>query len=282
MALKKALSGLLVVLGCVTAMAAVLVRWADAQLHTDAYAEAVGPLLQRPEVKSLIREAVSDALDATGRDVPPVIERTVEKQVDRFVETSLAAELWREATVGARDAVLEGSGSQVTVNVDDIAAELRRRLAERGIDIPAPPESRANVVVMDSPAVARLREAADLTRRLAPVLPIAAGALLLLAVLVAPRKWPAVAASGFGVAVGMGVLLAILPLVEAFAVAELEDERTRTIVVPIYQAFAASLRSDLLWVLVPALVVGVVGLVLAAVTRNEKAERPIPAGAGRF
>lgn len=270
-------------LGCLMAMAAVLVRWADAQLHTDAYAEAVGPLLQRPEVKSLILEAVSDALDATGREVPPQVERMVEGQVDAFVETPLAAELWREATVTARDTVVEGSGGQVTVNVDDLAQELRQQLARRGIDIPAPPETSANVVLMDSPAVAQIREMADLAGRLAPVLPIVAAGLLLLAVLVAPRRWPAVAACGFAVALGMGVLLAILPLVENFAVAELEDERTQSIVVPVYQAFAASLRSDLLWVLVPALVVGLLGLLLSAVTRSRRIEQPVQApAAGHF
>jgi hypothetical protein len=260
---RGALSGLLVLLACVVAVAVVPVRWLDAQLHTDAYAETVRPLPRDPQMQRAISDRLAEAIASSGQEVPPVVARTIQSKVPVMLNTPEAGEIWVTANMTARDALLDGSGATVTVDIDELIAILSDRLRAEGVDVPAElPAHSSRVVLVDSPAVARAREAAELTATLAQALPLVAGGLLLLALLISGRRLRTLAFAGIGVAVVALAEIFALNLGRDRYLATVKNDTSRALLDAVAQAFARSLRADLLVMLLVALGAAAGGILL--------------------
>lgn len=266
---RRVLAGLLVFVGCVATLAAVPLRWADQQVRSDSYAETIRPLVREPEVQAAMSDLVLDAVASSGRELPPRANALIENQVAAFMRTPAATELWETANLSARDAIVDGTDNRITVDVADLAERLREPLRDQGVPVPRELPSRSmRIVLAESPAVGQARETIDLVSTLAGVLPVLAVGLLGLALVVSPRRGGTLAAAGFGVGVPTLAFVLVLTLAEGAAVASVGNEQTRPFVLALYQAFAGSLRADLLWLLLGSALAAVGGIVLALVTRR--------------
>jgi hypothetical protein len=269
MRVRGAISSLLVLLACAVAVAVVPVRWLDAQLHTDAYAETVRPLPRDPEVQRAIIGRVTEAMESSGQEIPPEVTSTIESKVPVVLNTPEATEIWVRSNLAARDALLRGDGGQVTVDIDELIETLSDRLRAEGVEVPAElPEHSTRVVLVDTPAVARAREGSQLTATLAPALPLAAGGLLLLALLVSARRPRTLALAGIGVSVVALVEILALQVGRDRYLATVDDATSRALLEAVVQAFSRSMRSDLLVMLLAAAAVAVGGIVLGILTRR--------------
>ncbi|MEQ7010878.1 hypothetical protein ABN028_32320 [Actinopolymorpha sp. B17G11] len=266
-------SSLLVLLACAVAVAVVPVRWLDAQLHTDDYAETVRPLPRDPQVQRAICDRLAEAIESSGREVPPAVAHTIQSKVPVVLGTPEAAEIWVAANLAARDALLSGNGGKVTVDIDELVAILSERLRAEGLDVPADlPAHSSRVVLVDSPAVARAREGSQLTTTLAQALPLVAGGLLLLALLISARRFRTLAIAGIGVAVVALVEILALRLARDRYLATVDDDTSRALLDAVAQEFSRSLRSDLLVLLLAAITVAVGGIILGLLTRRRQSD----------
>ncbi|MGP3934210.1 hypothetical protein [Nonomuraea sp. KM88] len=276
-------ASLLVLVGCLVAITAVPVRWADGQLQTDAYGTTVAPLLQDRELQRLLANAAFDAADEKGYAVPPRWKDRVHTQMATILATPEARQIWLDANLAARDLVVDGTGTKIVVDTGDLIDYVRKRLRAHGITLPrAPAEADTRLTLVDSPQIAQARESVNQLGTLAGVLPVAALGVLGLAILSARRRFVTLAAAGCAVALGMGGAMVALDvgkdqLLGNSAVAA--DEVTGTLVAAVYEAFGNSLRADLFGVLIAAVVLGVAGVAGAIVVpllrrRSGAAQRP--------
>ncbi|TDE46485.1 hypothetical protein E1295_23320 [Nonomuraea mesophila] len=258
-----------VVVGCLAAVAAVPVRWADGQLQTDAYATTVAPLLQDQELQRLLANTAFDAAGAKGYAVPRRWKDRVHTEMATILATPQARQLWLDANLAARDLVVDGTGSTIVVDTGDLIGYVRERLKALGVALPrTPSQADTELTLADSPQIAQVRESVRLLHTLAVVLPLAALGALALAVLVARRRFATLASAGFAVALGMGGAMVALGigrdrLLGTGALAA--DEATGALAAAVYGAFGGSLRADLLTALVAAAVVGAAGVAAALV-----------------
>ncbi|MGH3491258.1 MAG: hypothetical protein ACRDP8_25480 [Actinopolymorphaceae bacterium] len=269
MIVRGAVSSLLVLLACALAVAVVPVRWLDAQLHTDDYAETVRPLPRDPAVQRAITDRLTDAIESSGQDVPPEVANTVESKVPVVLDTPEATEAWVAANMAARDALLAGTDGKVTVDIDELIETLSDRLRAEGVEVPAElPEHASSVVLVDSPSVARARDGSELTATLAQALPFAAGVLLVLALLISARRLRTLALAGIGVSALTVVEILALQLGRDRYLATVDDATSRALLDAVAQGFSRSLRSDLLGMLLAALAVAVGAIILGILTRR--------------
>lgn len=265
----------MVLLCCVAAAAVVPVRWLDAQLHTDAYAESARSMIQQGDSQRAIGGLVSAALASSGQSVPPQVLEAVQSQVPALMRTPEAADIWASANLAARDALLNGSGGEVAIDLGALMDPLSQRLSAEGITLPARfPTENARIVLADSSAVAQVREAARLTAALTPVLPFVAGGLLLLALLISPRRWATLAVAGIGVALLTLAEVLAIPLVEDFVVAGVNNDIAQLFLRPLVEAFATSLRAELFVMLGGSALIAVASVVPSALTARRREPRP--------
>ncbi|TDD14595.1 hypothetical protein [Nonomuraea diastatica] len=262
-------AGLLVLVGCIVAITAVPVRWADGQLQTDAYGNTVAPLLQDRELQRLLANTAFDAANEKGYAVPRQWKDRVHTQMATILATAEARQIWLDANLAARDLVVDGTGTKIVVDTGDLIDYVRQRLKAHGINVPrAPSEADTRLTLVDSPEIAQARESVNLLHTLAGVLPVTALGVLGLAVLIARRRFVTLASAGFAVALGMGGAMFALDAGKdqllsnsAFAA----DEVTGALVTAVYDAFGNSLRADLFGALIAAVVAGAAGVALAIV-----------------
>ncbi|GAB3411255.1 hypothetical protein [Flindersiella endophytica] len=281
MRLRGLISGLLLFLGCVTALAAVPVRWADQQIHSDNYADTIRPLVKNPELQSALADLLLEtAEDKTGQKLPPQAQAVVKTQVATVMNTPEATDLWVQANVTARDAVVNGTGNQVAVDVNQLAGELRGPVEEKlkpyNVSLPELPASAGKIVLVDDPAVGQARETIQQIQQLASILPWVAIGLLAAAVAVSARRGRSLVAAGFGIGIPALIGVLVLTLAGASVAAAFGDSQTQPFILALGDAFVGSLRADLLWLLVACALAIVGGFVLSAVT-SRRGEREDPA-----
>jgi hypothetical protein len=222
----------------------------------------------------MVADLVLEAAASYGRELPPEANGLIENQVATFMSTPAATELWVTANLAARDAVLDGTGNQVSIDVERLADQLREPLREQGVPVPRDlPVQATRIVLAESPAVGQARETVELMSLLAGVLPVVAVGSLALALLVSPRRGRTLAAIGFGIGIPALVFVLVLTVAEPPALDSVGNEQTRPFIVALYQAFAQSLRADLLWLLLASAAAAGGGIVLAIVSRRR---RPAP------
>ncbi|MEQ7124421.1 hypothetical protein ABN034_07840 [Actinopolymorpha sp. B11F2] len=163
---------------------------------------------------------------------------TIQSKVPVVLGTPEAAEIWVAANLAARDALLSGNGGKVAVDIDELVAILSERLRAEGVDVPADlPAHSSRVVLVASPAVARAREGSQLTTMLARALPLVAGALLLLALLISARRFRTLAIAGIGVSVVALVEILAVRLGRDRYLATVDDDTSRALLDAVAQAF---------------------------------------------
>lgn len=275
MRVRGLISGLLLFLGCVTALAAVPVRWADQQIHSDNYADTIRPLVKNPELQSALAELlIETAQDKTGQELPPQAQAVVKTQVAAVMNTPEASDIWVRANVTARDAVVNGTGNQVAVDVNQLAGELRGPVEEKlkpyNVTLPELPASEGKIVLVDDPAVGQARQTIEQIQQLASILPWVAIGLLVAAVAISPRRGRSLVAAGFGIGIPALIGVLVLTLAGASVASAFGDTQTQPFILALGDAFVGSLRADLIWLLVACALAIVGGFVLSAVTGRRR------------
>ncbi|MDP9334167.1 MAG: hypothetical protein M3Q30_12795, partial [Actinomycetota bacterium] len=190
---------------CLLTLLSAVALWMRALvLSTDAYVRAVGPVLDRPEVRDALAETIVEALyshvDVTARlraalpkdaaEFAPTLAASIRatsvQVASAALATPAASRAWREANRVAHDQlvrVLEGKGEVVTTTNGEVAIDtgalataVRHALDSRGIrvfdNVPtAALEQR--FVLFRSPDLMRAQRATRLLDELATWLPLA-------------------------------------------------------------------------------------------------------------
>ena len=203
---RRVATACLVGLTCVLALFATVALWMRALvLNTDSYVRAVGPVLDRPEVRDALSEAIVDTLyshvDVAARlraslpkaaaDFAPTLAASIRTSAVQIASAALATPAartaWRAANRVAHDqvvSVLEGRGAVVTtargevaIDTGPLAAEVRGALDDHGIRLfDAVPTSTLDrrFVLFRSTQLTRAQHATHVLDQAANWLPVAA------------------------------------------------------------------------------------------------------------
>lgn len=241
-------SWVLLVLGALLVILSVASIWVrNVLLDTDRYVETVAPLAEDEALQAVaaqqvtdalmgaidIEETVADLLPDRATALAPAIDAAVEQLVLRTTLQFFASDqfqtLWDVANRTAHTqigALLTGGGEfigtedgSVSIDLQAIAAEVRLRLADRGLTIfdPVPiTQIAAELELVQSENIAKAQDAVDLLQKAAFVLPVLMLAAFAGAVYLAADRRRGLWRVGIAVAVSMGVLMVAIALGRRF------------------------------------------------------------------
>lgn len=243
---RNALAGLLVVLVLVLTPVTVLARYARSELlDTDRYVATVGPLARDPAVQAAlatrltneamthleVEDNVDKALQAIVDDVgapsiltslsTPIADQIAEfvrEHVQDFAASDTFATLWVEANrtahkeldaalTGDHDGAVQIDEGQVTLDLGPAVATLRQSLIDRGFGLASNiPDVSTELVLVDSPDLARIQTEVRWFDRIATWLPYVVVALIAAAVGVATNRRRGLLACAVAATVGCIIL----------------------------------------------------------------------------
>lgn len=246
-----------------------LVLWWYEQnvVNTPRYLEIVTPLASDPQARSAIASAISAEVhddidlsavtDEAARDLPPrsaallraltePLEMAVEDYVRHAAEDAIAGEdfagVWVDLNREAHRRMLAADSETVAVDLGPVVAALKSRLDSRGSYFAGRiPAVDKKYPLVTSPMLAGAQRHQRVLWVLMFALPILALILLAVAIRLSRDRWQTVLIAAMSTAIAMLVLLAATYV-------------GRRVVAPgtagsVYNAFAASLRADIRWVL---------------------------------
>ncbi len=232
---------------------AVIGHWGHQTIaNPEQYISTVAPLAEDPEIQQAVADVVSEAIieqvdtgnlasgllgafipnerlsDLLSGPIKVGIDGLIRGGVDRFVTSSAFQEAWvkiNEAAQRGFIAALSGDpsgpvqfeGDDLVLNISSLLQEVQTALVDEGIDIAGSvtiPDSDAQVVLLDSPALAQARAIYGLASPILSVILLLTAALFTLSVLLATRR------ARTTVAVGITVMAWSLALNYGLGVAE--------------------------------------------------------------
>ncbi|GAA1666154.1 hypothetical protein GCM10009830_09780 [Glycomyces endophyticus] len=301
------------VLAVVAVTGAVAAYYARLELlTTDQFVERTQPIAEDEQVQAAVAQMITakieESLDVdaiasraagwVGVENPPAYIRDlvasaaetlrayIETEVNEFVASPQFVTVWDAAVTEAHSSLvsaLEGEnagsltaeGTTLTLDLGKVVEVVKKRLAENDFayasDIPA---VEAQYVLLDSEQVPELQERTGQLRWAATWLPWIALALLVVAVVVAPRRWVAALVVGVLAAVLAGVALVALSAAREEFIAQAGDASFAPLT---YDAFTSGLKAAYLVMLVAALVVAVAAVVALLLRRRRAEPEPEPA-----
>jgi hypothetical protein len=279
----------LLVIFCIGIALSIVSIWMRNQIDdTDRYLRTVGPLASNPAIQESVITGVTDRFsvfldEASTRDslserqrylaapLTLLLNNFVEDTVRSLVTSDEFPQYWMKANelVHPRvSAILTGEGTEnvstaggkITLDLTPLVEAVKGRLRDRGVDffdrIPGD-QLDPQVVIVDSPELAKAQDWIDVLDTLAYILPI----LSLLAVagyiLLSSDRRRAVIWSGFGLALAMASLLLLLSLGRSLYVDGLDSSVSKNAATAFFDIIGRYLRYA-------AQAVAVVGLVIAA------------------
>jgi hypothetical protein len=281
------------VLAVVAVTGAVAAYYARLELlTTDRFVERTEPIAEDEQVQAAIAKTITaqieDAIDVdaisrqaagwVGVENPPAfiqeliasaaetLRAYIETEVNEFVASPQFITVWNAAVTEAHSSLvsaLEGEnagslvadGNTLTLDLGRVVEVVKERLAENDFayasDIPA---INAQYVLVDSEQVPELQERTGQLRWAATWLPWIALALLVVAVVVAPRRWVAALVVGVLGAILAGVALAALSMGRERFIEQAGDASFAPLT---WDAFTSGLKGTYLVMLIAAVVVAV-------------------------
>ena len=231
-------------------------------------------MLEDPHVREAIAErGVNVVLDNLGVSNDRLAE-AVRPQLAAALDTPAAEAAWQQGLRAARDAVAEPStDGAVVVDLAPVLDHARQPLLKSGLPLPTEAPT-TKVTLVRSSGLEAANHWYQVLGPLAVPLLVVTGALLLLAILVAPRHAGMLAATGIGVAIAMVFLILVLGIGEGPATGLLDEAGAPPAFADaLYQAFGGSLRTLAFWVLGGGAVAFVIGLIGSVISRPSAARR---------
>jgi hypothetical protein len=239
---RRIVGTVLLVVGCLLvplSLSAVWVR--NTLLDTDNYVATVGPLASDSDVQHAIANRVTDAL-FTNVDVEQKVADALPSRADflaapvangirtavnaatlRLAESDRFETLWKNANRRIHEAVvnvLTGGGSRVTtkngtvaINMEQIVANVKQRLDDRGITIfddVQVPADKEQLVIVQSDDLTKVQGLVDVLQTVAWVLPFVALACFAGAIGLSRNRRRTIQRGALGVAFAVAVMLVLL------------------------------------------------------------------------
>ncbi|HEV2777861.1 MAG TPA: hypothetical protein VGX25_00515 [Actinophytocola sp.] len=286
---RSVLATVLVVLGCLLAGPAVAVYALDREITSqDRYVEAVTPLADDPAVRQAIitevTDKISQRLGPGDRPLPDSVRGIVRSAVTNVVESDQFRPAWIAANRTAHPQVLAMLRGETTaglrieddtvlLDLGNVVADVKARLVAEGVPLADQlPDVDATVPMFSRAAVRNAVPAFDAMETLSVALPAAVIALLVIGLLISPRRGRTLAVAGIGVALSVLLVQLLLFIGRSQLTAR---SRSPELAGKFYDALTDNLVT-LLWVVLGvALVVAIAGLIISLVSRGSaRQDRP--------
>jgi hypothetical protein len=255
----------LLVLGCLLLLLANVTVWLRlTALDTDRFVSALAPLASDSEVQeglaTSLTERIVDDVDIEGRvtaalpnDNPLIIStvtRLARNLIQDAIGNALASDAFKTVWTTALERthkraldVIEGADGSVALKLTGVIDKADAALQARGLDVIDQDtiDKVDSIVVARSDQVKGVREAADLLRKLAIALPIAAAVVLGLMVLLSPDRRRALAVVGVGVVVTMVVTAVALRIARRVVLDQIDGDVKRRAAGDVWSGLLSSL-----------------------------------------
>ncbi|GGK63695.1 hypothetical protein [Streptomyces flaveus] len=285
---RKILSAVLIVLGCLLVPLGGLSAWAKYEIgDTRRYVDTMGPLAAGPDVRGAVTDTVTDRIMAKVEAGPLEDEfrRFVHETVLSFTGTPTFRAAWDTANRAAHDAVLRTLRGEhdntVTLDLAPVTQQIKDRLAADRVPLAHRiPVAHTEITVLEGQEVATLRRGFRMLEFAGFWLPLAAVALAVGGILLAVRRRRAIMATALGTALGAALLTLATAVGRAVTLADLPPHVSRDVAATVYDALTSTLRTAAWTILV-------LGLTVAAATwltdrvarRRARSAEPPPAPA---
>lgn len=265
--MRKVLSAVLIVLGCLLVPLGGLSVWAKYEIgDTRRYVATMGPLAAGPEVRGAVTDTVTDGI-MTKVEAGPLegeVRRFVREAVRSFTGTPAFRAAWDTANRAAHDAVLRALRGErddaVTLDLAPATQQLKDRLADDRVPLAHRiPVTHTEITVLEGREVATLRKGFRMLEFAGFWLPIAALALAAGGILLAVHRRRAIMATALGTALGAALLALATAVGRALTLADLPPHVSRAAAATVYDALTSTLRTAT-WIILA------LGLTVAATT----------------
>jgi hypothetical protein len=262
---RRLLVPILVVAAVVAIVVANLAVWSWSQVgDTDNFVAAVGPLADNPEIVDGVAHELTDRIVKRYPVVPRGIVSDLLKEV---LETKLFRDIWVEQVRAAHRHFLDtadSGGDAIRLDLGAVLERVDQPLANVGLDVLSPDtiEQMDDVTVWRSEKVKQVAEAVRINNWFAWLMPPAAIALVLAALLLASNTWRAASAIGLGVALGMAVTALAAWFVQHRALDDVRNDLEHAASVEVWEAVSQRLWHQTLVLFVAGAAVAVAGAIL--------------------
>ncbi|MER7212168.1 hypothetical protein [Streptosporangium sp. NPDC000239] len=277
--MRRTISAVLVVLGCVCAPLALVGFWmADRAVGTGRYVETVDPLAENSTIQDDVADRVTAAIAEPMRELDTSVpDHTARMAVDKVVTGDRFPEIWRWANqVAHRRMSGDPQGGNLVLDLTPVYEMAKGELEHEGVPAATRlPALHPEIELLSATDLVRVVTVRDIlvpwrwaTLSLSIVL-LAVGTAL------AGDRLCALVGVGLGLAGGMTVLAVLLVVVRDTALSDVTDDGAQgRVFVTVFDALTRSLWTGLR-------VLFAVGLVVAAVAFAVRHVRSSPAGGAR-
>lgn len=253
----------------------------DTVVPQAAYVDTVAPLASDEDVQDAVRaKLLRETTDSLGA-LPPALAEQVEPLVERattvVVRSPAFEEAWREsnrvahrqivgALTGESDSVGVRSGDTVELRLGPLTAAVREQVDKAGLPLSgAIPRTDTTYPIGNTEELGRAQTAFGLFKDYGRALPAVAAVLILLGLVLARRRGPALAGTAVVALVGLGLLWLGLGVGREAYLAELPPEVPEAAGAAYFDILTADLRTLIGYVAAGAAAAAVLGVAVGAV-----------------
>ncbi|MFF4306232.1 hypothetical protein [Streptomyces sp. NPDC001601] len=250
--LRRALSALLIVLGCLLLPFGALAAWAAYGLaDTGQYVSTMAPLADDPDVRDAVADTVGDGIMRevdVGRPMRGTVAPFVREAVRSFTQTEAFRLAWDAGNRATHDAVLRALQGEreepVTVDLAPVTAQVKDRLTHDHVPLAARiPVQHTAVAVLPAAELDRLRKGFHVLEVAGFWLPVAAVVFAVGGIALAVRRRRAVTAAALGTALGGALLGLALVIGRRLTLADLPPDVSHPAAAAVYDALTSTLRT---------------------------------------
>ena len=280
--MRSLLAFVLLLLGGLMVPAATAGWWLrDTVVPQAAYVDTVAPLASDPDVQDAVRAKLLKETTASLGALPPALADQVEPLVERattvVVRSPAFEEAWREsnraahkqivgALTGDSDSVGVRSGDTVELRLGPLTAAVREQVDKAGLPLSgAIPRTDTTYPIGSTEELGRAQTAFGLFKDYGRALPVVAAVLIVLGLVLARRRGPALAGTAVVALAGLGLLWLGLGVGREAYLAELPAAVPEAAGAAYYDILTADLRTLIGYVAAGAAVAAVLGAVGGAI-----------------
>ncbi|MFK0152412.1 hypothetical protein ACIQVK_10085 [Streptomyces sp. NPDC090493] len=250
--LRRALSALLIALGCLLLPFGALAAWAAYGLtDTGQYVSTMAPLADDPDVRDAVADTVGDGIMRevdVGRPMRGTVAPFVREAVRSFTQTEAFRLAWDAGNRATHDAVLRALQGEreepVTVDLAPVTAQVKDRLTQDHVPLAARiPVQHTAVAVLPAAELDRLRKGFHVLEVAGFWLPVAAVVFAVGGIALAVHRRRAVTATALGTALGGALLGLALVIGRRLTLADLPPDVPHPAAAAVYDALTSTLRT---------------------------------------
>lgn len=277
--LDDMVSKVLAIVFAILVIPSVVLWWFERDIiNTENYMEIVTPLVSDPEMQAQLGTAISTAvkedidiarlMDGAAQDLPPrsaglmrTLSEPMEMAVDNYIRHATIsavdkeefAKTWDELNRAAHYNTLKTEGDTIYLELGPVIEAVKAELDGSPLAARIPPINE-RYTLLTSPVLEEAQRWHEVLRVLMFALPILAVIVLAVAIWLSRERFQIVLIASMSTAIAMLVLLAA-----TYVGHDVLAPGTADVV---YEAFSASLRTDIRWVLAISAIVALITWVL--------------------